>query len=308
VVQTIGALPSRGGVPQVNGAWLAVSLVAYLAGLTLDGLWFGRVLDASATPISRLATVRAYLISHLGKYVPGKAMVVVLRVAYAVPAGARASTAAVASVYETLVMMAAGGFVAAVGFSLALNHTISLPLGPLGRVVVPLGVAGFMLGLAFLGLALPEVFGRVAKRLGARVRGVGAEAMPHISYRLLGEGLLWTAAGWVLLGLSQLTVLHALGWQVPAGAWPAVVGSVALATVGGFIVPVAPGGLGVREWVLWTSLGAVINHEQAVVASLALRLVWVAAEVMAAGVLVLWKPAAPLQAPPPDVPSMAEPL
>jgi len=36
---------------------------------------------------------RAYLIGHLGKYVPGKAMVVVLRVGLITPYGARAATA-----------------------------------------------------------------------------------------------------------------------------------------------------------------------------------------------------------------------
>jgi uncharacterized membrane protein YbhN (UPF0104 family) len=65
-----------------------------------------------------------------------------------------------------------------------------------------------------------------------------------------------------------------------------VVASVALATVAGFVVPIAPGGLGVREWVLWTSLGTSLNHDRAVVASLTLRLVWVAAEVAAALVLL----------------------
>ena len=49
-----------------------------------------------------MPALRAYVVSHLGKYVPGKAMVVVIRTALVVPFGARASTAAIATFYETL--------------------------------------------------------------------------------------------------------------------------------------------------------------------------------------------------------------
>ena len=81
----------------------------YLVGLTFNGIFFRRVLDASPTPVGLFAAVRAYLVSHLGKYVPGKAMVVVVRVGLVTPYGARPATAAFATLYETLVMMASGG-------------------------------------------------------------------------------------------------------------------------------------------------------------------------------------------------------
>ena len=64
-----------------------------------------------------------------------------------------------------------------------------------------------------------------------------------------------------------------------------VIASVALATVAGFVVAVLPGGLGVREGVLMVALGPVFGQDLAVVAALALRLVWVAAELLAAAVL-----------------------
>ena len=77
----------------------------------------------------------------------------------------------------------------------------------------------------------------------------------------------------------------------------AVIASVALATVAGFAVPVSPGGLGVREWVLWTSLGSLIDQNLAVMAALALRLVWVVGELLAGALLFSWRmsPPAPTQ-------------
>jgi uncharacterized membrane protein YbhN (UPF0104 family) len=67
---------------------------------------------------------------------------------------------------------------------------------------------------------------------------------------------------------------------------PVVTASVALATVAGFVVAVLPGGLGVREGVLMYALAPAMGEDLAVVAALVLRLVWVAAELVAAAILL----------------------
>jgi uncharacterized membrane protein YbhN (UPF0104 family) len=64
------------------------------------------------------------------------------------------------------------------------------------------------------------------------------------------------------------------------------IASVALATVAGFVVAVLPGGLGVREGVLMSALAPALGSDHAVVAAVVLRLVWVAAELAGAAVLV----------------------
>jgi glycosyltransferase 2 family protein len=240
--------------------------------------------------------LRAYLVSHLAKYVPGKAMVVVVRAGMVVPFGARASTAAIATFYETLVMMASGGLIAAAGFAAARGtHRVGLTLPLWGQVELPLyrlaAVCGLGSGLAFLILVVPPVFGRLAGLVSLPIPGVGPEAMPQVTGRLLGEGLLWSWGGWVFLGLSQLAVLRAfdpttIGVSMAVSLAPAVIASVALATVAGFMVAVLPGGLGVREGVLMSTLAPAVGSDRAVIASLLLRLVWVAAELVAAAILV----------------------
>ena len=60
---------------EVSPAFLTLAGLLYLVGLVLCGLFYDDLLKATSTPIPRLAAVRAYLISHLGKYVPGKGMV-----------------------------------------------------------------------------------------------------------------------------------------------------------------------------------------------------------------------------------------
>jgi hypothetical protein len=286
---TWAALRAEGTAPRLDLAGFAWAVVLYLVGLVLDGIWFARVMDASPTPVPRWASVRAYLISHLAKYVPGKAMVVVVRAGLVVPYGARPASAAIATFYETLAMMAAGGLLAGAGFALVPSAgTVPIALGPLGAHGVPLAALGLVLGLALLVLALPRVFAALASLLTLPIPGVGPEAVPRLSMPLLGEGLAWSSAGWVFLGLSQVAVLGAMGVDiVRPETWVAVMSSVALATVAGFVVPVAPGGLGVREFVLWTSLGASVDHRRAVLASLALRLAWLVGEVLAAALLVV---------------------
>ncbi len=276
-------LRTRGESVEINPGWLVLSILLYLTGLTLDGVWFHRVMQASFTPIPLLASIRAYLVSHLGKYVPGKAMVVVMRASIASSAGARPASAVFASMYETLVMMASGALIAAMGYALAPARSVPLNLGPLGTQNISLMALGGTLGAAFLFLASPPVFPRLAAFASASLRGVGAGAVPRLSARLLVEGLAWSGLGWLFLGASQYAVLRALGIEgLGLAQMPVLVASVALATVAGFVVAVAPGGLGVREWVLWTSLGVLIDHDQAVIAALVLRFAWVLGEVLAA--------------------------
>ena len=260
----------------VDWAWASATCGAYLAGLSCFGLYYGRVVGMPPGP-----PLRAYLVSHLAKYVPGKAMVVVVRAGMLAREGVRPARAAFATLYETLVMMAAGGLVAALGFALAPAPT---PLYP--------ALASLGLGMGFLALVLPGAFPRVSKAFRAPFPNVGPDALPDLSARRLAEGLLLAVAGWTLLGMSQLAAIRALFPEgVAPGRWPLVVAGVALATVLGFVSGL-PGGAFVREWVLLKTLTPAVGQDRAVVSALALRLAWVLAEACAAAVLLATRPRA----------------
>jgi hypothetical protein len=291
-------LKLRGESLHVDAAGIVLGAGLYLLGLCALGIYFGRVVNASATPIGYLASLRAYLISHLGKYVPGKAMVVVMRVGLVVPYGARAASAAFATLYETLTMMAAGGLVAAVGFVIAPVPPIAVPLGTGRTMPLSLPILGLALGVLFWVVVEPRVFPRLSALVSTPFRGVGPDALPRLSQRLLLEGLLWSLAGWVLMGLSQVAVVWAF---VPSGvaptSWPLVIASVALATVAGFVVAIFPGGLVVREGVLMAALVPAVGDRMAVVSALALRLTWILAELFVAAVLTVIRPPLPRTGP-----------
>ena len=302
VARTRSDLLARGVTLKFGFGRLAAAMALYLAGLAAFGVYFWRILGRSDSSVGFYPAIRAYLISHLAKYVPGKAMVVVVRSALIVPDGARPATSAFATLYETLVMMAAGGWVAAAGFGVGAlgkprsggpSTRFALPWGGRFEVEVPFAGLGVAAGLGFLVLVWPSVFPRLAGLIRKPLRGVGSDALPRFSRSLLLEGLAWTTLGWGFLGLSQVAVIAGIapsGLALRAVDWPLAVASVALATVAGFAVPIAPGGLGVREWVLWTALASTLDRDWAVVAALVLRLVWVVAEVLVALVLMAIPP------------------
>ena len=273
VYKTWQSLHERGASIRVEPGWVAACVALYLAGLACDAAYYAIVVDRGSARVPWFAAVRAYLISHLGKYVPGKAMVVVMRVGLTSPYGARPATAAFATLYETITMMAAGGLVAAVGF-------LAPPARPLWAAL------GLGLGVGFLVLVEPRVFPRISRLISVPFPGVGPDAVPRLSHGLLALGLLWATAGWILLGLSQAAAVRALTSAGPAPTlWPSIIAAVALATVAGFAVAVMPGGLGVREGVLMAALAPTFGDTTAVAAALLLRLGWVGAEALAAVVL-----------------------
>jgi uncharacterized membrane protein YbhN (UPF0104 family) len=284
VWKTWESLAHREPPLEVSLGWMVAAVLPYILGLSACGAFFARLLRESPTPIGWVPGVRAYLISHLGKYVPGKALVLVMRAGLSLPFGARPATSAFATLYETLTMMASGGLLAAALFAIPPMPWVGLPGTSLR---VPLSLVGLAAGLGFLVLVEVRVFTRLAMAASLPFSNVGPDALPRLRLALLGEGLGWTALGWVLMGVSQILVIRAI---VPGGVavehWPAVIASVSLATVVGFAVPIAPGGLGVREWALWTGLGSALDHDHAVVAALALRLVWVVGELFAAAVVL----------------------
>ncbi len=75
-------LEQQGWSPaDLHYGWLAAACMLYVFGLLPAGVYWHRVLRTLGVHTSLLRALGAYFIGHLGKYVPGKAMVVVLRAA-----------------------------------------------------------------------------------------------------------------------------------------------------------------------------------------------------------------------------------
>src|SRR4051794_25004274 len=80
--------------------WLAPAALLYLGGMGLSALYWRRLLLPLGQPAPPAAAFRAYYVSQLGKYVPGKALALVMRAALMRPAGTSAGYAGLTAFYE----------------------------------------------------------------------------------------------------------------------------------------------------------------------------------------------------------------
>ena len=261
--------------------------ICYLAAHTLWGTFFWQLLRAGRGRVGWLPAVRAYFVSQVGKYAPGKAWVILLRMMLLQPLGLRPALVGVCGTYETLTTMATG---AAVG-------VVLLPWSGWGLAV------GSIEWLGFLALAaLPIVLGLSNGLLTRITRKLGKSAdIPTPPIPLLIQGLAQAASGWLFLGLSTALTLAALvpdAGQVTDLDARGLLAATALSYVAGFAALIVPGGIGARELLLQTMLAAQLAAANvadpagvSVVAAVVLRLVWTVAE-LALGA-ALWALARP---------------
>src|SRR5262249_10511049 len=90
---------------------LAVAAGLYLAGRACWGGFGLRLLRRQGEPLTWRQAARAYFVSQLGKYPPGKAWSILLRATLVKADGARPGRAALLATYETLTSMAAGALI-----------------------------------------------------------------------------------------------------------------------------------------------------------------------------------------------------
>ena len=269
-------------------SWIVLAGAIYLLGLLPAGLFWWRVLWVLGQKTRFVDTMRAYYIGHLGKYVPGKAMVVVLRAGLVQPGGAKVSVAAAAVFFETLTMMAVGAFWAAAILAVLFR----------GHWMLCGMAIGLMLAAGIP--TLPPLFRRLAKL--ARVAKSDPDTqkkLDDIGYGTLATGWAMMTLCWGLLALSLWATLKAMGIEGMdlVGDFPRYLASVSLAMVAGFL-SLIPGGLFVRDGILAELIepyfGELVTPLAADVtaglSAVLLRITWLVAELVISGILyvVFW--------------------
>lgn len=262
---------------ELRPGWLVLSGMLYLVGLFPCAWFWRRLLNRFDQHPHFLDVIRAYYIGHIGKYVPGKAMVVILRTVMLREKQVDTTVAAVTVLYETLTMMAVGAAVATLLVALWWSEqmwTILIALGLMCVAIVP---------------TLPPVFRWLARLVGmGRSDPRVAERLAHFGYGELFVGWLAIAGGWFVLGLSLWAVLQGIGVKnLPlVENWPLCTAAVSLAVVAGFL-SLIPGGAGVRESILLPLLAPELGATVALGAALLLRIVWLVAELAVSAILFL---------------------
>jgi glycosyltransferase 2 family protein len=249
-------------------AWeLVLSELLVLAGLSASVLVWQRSLRELGSSVRVADASKIYLIGQLGKYLPGSVWAFFAQMELAHKAGAPRSRSFAASVV-----------------AVCINLVTGLALGTLVIPSVTHGEAWRYGALVALFLVLiaglsPPVLTRLVDLLMRVVRRPPLERSVSWNGMLVGSG--WSLGSWAAYGLS-LWVL-AVGVGAPAGkSLPLCLAGVALAMTAGFVVVVAPSGIGVREAVLVAALAPVLTTSAALAVALVLRLLFTLGDLVAA--------------------------
>ncbi|MDZ7619889.1 MAG: lysylphosphatidylglycerol synthase transmembrane domain-containing protein [Patescibacteria group bacterium] len=259
--------------------WLLAACGFYLLGLLPAGLFWWRLLRVCGQQARLGETLRAYYIGHLGKYVPGKAMVVVLRAGLIHGHRVDPGIAAATVFAETLTMMAVGAGLAAAVLAVRARDAHELFFGAVG------------LAIASLAPTIPPVFRRLARLAGVgRSQPAVTENLQRLGYATLLGGWLSMLVVWGLLALSFWATIRALGVENlgPMEHFTGYLAAVSLSMVAGFL-SLIPGGLGVRDAILLklTDRLLPLTAAEAALAAVMLRLVWLVSELVISGILYL---------------------
>jgi len=267
----------------VRWGWLAVSAVTYAVSLVPASLVLRRALAALHQPIAFPLVVAAQLIGHLGKYVPGKAMVIVLRASILSRGHVKVSLkhSALAVIIETLNLIAVGAI-------LALLLVVILETPEWIKWTSGLMAAGAAIG------TLPPVL-RFFLSPGLPARASGTLPLNWTADDLAAAWL-WCTLSWIFTGVSMTAVVLALTPIQPDQSYVSLTlicsAASMLAFVAGF-ASLLPGGAGVREMVLATLLTPVIGPGLSLLAAVVARMVQLAVEsLLAAAVwitLIRWR-------------------
>jgi hypothetical protein len=308
--------------------WLAASGAFYLVGLGFPALYWWHLQRHLRQRPDGLPAIRAYYISHLGKYLPGKAWALVLRAGLIQGPRVHVGVAGMAAFYEVLSTMAGGVLWAALWFALASPGAGALPDWPTVKKLFDpeadisalqtnvaavseamdgkvLAVVALILWIPVGAPVLPPLFNRLAHRVSAPFRAADAAPPPPVRWSYLAEAVLLCAGTWLLLGASLIAVFQAILKEPPVWNLGLVLGVAARFAVGyvaSFLIFVVPGSLGVRELFLTFFLIPAVSAFTAtpgaqivplvIVAVLILRLIWTIAEV-AMSSIVYWLPCGP---------------
>jgi glycosyltransferase 2 family protein len=263
---------------------LALAVVVNIAGLAWGVAVWRLVLRRMQVQVGYLQLARVWFISGLGRYIPGKIWQFVgaaqLGQGAGLPVGATVTSLAVHTLFFIY------------GALLTALYLVPTSTNEVADAIVPaLRWAGVLLLL----LAHPTIL-RSALRLVGRI-APGA-TLDWTGNWLEGIGLIaLSVVGWVLTGAAFFLFVMALT-PLPLSAFGALIGINALAFVAGYLVFVAPAGLGVRELSLTVLLSAFVPTEVAALIAVAARLWTVLSEVIPAAVLlVLPRPTAPSNSP-----------
>ncbi|MEE9206817.1 MAG: lysylphosphatidylglycerol synthase domain-containing protein [Gemmatimonadota bacterium] len=222
---------------RLQPAWLTAALVLATFNLFLMGSVWVRLYRALGGAIGLMPGVRVWMVTNMGRYIPGKIWQLAGLAAYLKSTRGQGSSGLLSAVVFQLVGLATGASVAAA----VLGAKLGSAFGMEGKGPV-LGAVALAVCLTLL--LNPSLVERLTRWTAARMREDVEVRRLHWSDLLgAGGGLL---VAWGVYGLGLRALLEGVGWSAAPGALE-LAGVFAAAYVVGYLVLFSPGGLVVRE-------------------------------------------------------------
>ncbi|BDZ51528.1 membrane protein [Frondihabitans sucicola] len=230
------------GLSQIDVATGVLAVVFTLVALISNMLSWKSVMAALGSPVRLPAAVSIFFVGQLGKYIPGGVWSIASQAELGRAYGIARSPSALAAITSMLIGMVTSAVVGVVGLLLSSSDGL--------RTYWWL----FIFALVGLVLLTPPVLGRLvhlALRLLRRPDDLG-----RLTWTGTISAFCWSALMWVAYGAQATLLLRAFGAH-GAGLFALAMGSYAIAWLVGFLVIIAPAGLGAREGVLLLLLSGV---------------------------------------------------
>jgi uncharacterized membrane protein YbhN (UPF0104 family) len=280
VIRQWGSVSSA--ILRANWGTILVGMGWLMLGLPLMGLISWLVLNDldARQPLPKVTMI--YFISQAAKYLPGGIWAFPGRVVAYQAVGVKHAAALVSMIREVAALFLGAAITGLLGLA------VGLPVAPWMQAVLGVGVGACVLGVLAAQMRLFWRFGlRIPfiKRYAVEVLSLEGR---YFSLRWLPPAVLTSLAFWAVTGLGfQMVVAGATNGAAHLG-WLQAASVFALAWCVGFVVVVAPAGLGVRESALSALLAQSISLSDALSVALISRLWWTAAEAGFILVAALW--------------------
>lgn len=247
---------------------LALAALLLAGAPVLQAATFGLALRRLAVRAPAGAAARVWSRSFLLRYEPTGVVGFAYRIRARGLLGATTPQMLTATGYEQLAAVAGGAVAACAGFAVA-------------GACPPLPALVLLGAVTLVALVLRSA--ALERRLEALLSARGLQTAGVLPGRTLAAMVAIDVAGWLSTGAGVVLAAHALGVDgLQAGV---LVGAFALSWLVGVLVPLAPGGLGLRDGAFIVAIAMVVGTGAATGLALALRALSLAAELLAAALV-----------------------
>jgi len=254
---------------RLDAGTIVLGVAATIVALVANMLSWRAMMSASGFRVRLAAASSIFFVGQLGKYIPGGVWSIAAQAELGRAHGLQRTGSAVAALASMLVSMVTAAVVGIVAVLLASSTGFAtfwwlIPLIVVGLVCLTPPVLGRLIAVAF----------RILRR-------------PAQDTTLTWTGtvmsLVWSLVMWLAYGVQATLVLRVFAADSPT-LFPVAVGAYAVAWLVGFVVVIAPAGIGPREGILVLLLGSVAGGSAPLALAVISRVFMTIGDVVLAGV------------------------